>query len=1041
MRRDRPKKKVEDVASLTDEQRKRRQERLVRQEMKSGEKYMVEQEKKKAQKQPEEGPPAETPQEEPEPAEHRERAGCPIVGVGASAGGLEALQGLFDHVPNDPPMAFVVVQHRATDRTSVMKSLVEKHTSFRVNDIDDGMKVRPGTIYLAPADKDVSIMNGAFFLVEPPQAPGLRLPIDAFLRTLAQEEAERAIAVILSGTGSDGTLGVKEIKGAGGMIMVQKEEQAKYDSMPRSAIDTGMVDFILPVEQMGEQLAQYLTHPFLAQRKTPEMGKKLEDQLQKVFLLIRHETGHDFSHYKRNTILRRVSRRLAVHQIDNLENYLKLLTANSEEVAFLARELLITVTNFFRDHNAFTALQEHVIRPLVTERPSDRPIRIWVAGCATGEEAYSIAMLLMEEMGKAERHHPVQVFATDLDEGSIEVGRRGLYPKSIAGDVSPERLKRFFTEENNHYKVRGNIREMIVFAKHNLIKDAPFSKLDLVCCRNVLIYMDSTLQKKLLPMFHYTLNTGGYLFLGESESIGTFADLYAPVDAKHKIFRRKPVQTGYQPEGEAPAYPEAKAKPQPAKAAQDFTKVAERVILRDYSLPCVLIDEEYNIVYFNGDTSPYLVQPGGRPTTNVIQMARPEIHYRLSLLLKRTMHEKRMALEKDIQLRTNDHYVNIDIMARPIVEPGIGENLMLVVFKSKPKERNPGEEGVPLVEIPEEEKNTRIRELEQELQSTKEYLQTTIEELETSNEELKSANEELQSTNEELQSTNEELDTSREELQSTNEELRTVNSEHQQKIEELSKAYDDLTNLLGATEVATIFLDHDLRIRRFTPAARKLFRVIDRDVGRPIDDITTNLKYDGLLADVHSVLQTLARVEKEVRGENGEWYQMRIVPYRTAENIIEGVVVTFLDIDAQKKAFAASAAAADWAKAIVETIREPLLILNGQLQVMEANQAFYKYFQTRPENTLDRQVYELGNHQWDIPALRELLEKIIPQDSKFEGFRVTHRFAKIGERTIVLNARQTMLKGEATGRILLAMEDVTGREPAEKEKESDRGTG
>jgi two-component system CheB/CheR fusion protein len=1040
MRRERPKKKAETADALTDEQQKRRQERLVRQEMKSGEKYMTEQDKKRAWKQPEEEEePAEAAQEEPEPAEHRERAGCPIVGVGASAGGLEALQGLLDHVRNEPPMAFVVVQHRATDRTSVMKSLVEKHTSFRVRDIDDGMKVEPGTIYLAPADKDVSIMNATFYLVEPPQVSGLRLPIDAFLRSLAQEEAARATAIILSGTGSDGTLGVKEVKGAGGMIMVQKEDQAKYDSMPRSAIDTGMVDFILPVEQMGAQLAQYLTHPFLALRKTPEMGKKVEGQLQKVFLLIRHETGHDFSHYKRNTILRRVSRRLAVHQIDNLEDYLKLLTTSSEEVAILARELLITVTNFFRDHNAFTALQEHVIRPLVTERPSDRPIRIWVAGCATGEEAYSIAVLLMEEMGKAERHHPVQIFATDLDEGSVEMGRRGLYPKSIAGDVSPERLKRFFTEENNHYKVRGNIREMIVFAKHNLIKDAPFSKLDLVCCRNVLIYMDSTLQKKLLPMFHFTLNTGGYLFLGESESIGTFADLYAPVDAKHKIFRRKPVQTGYQPEGQAPVYPaarEAKGKPPAAKPVQDFTKVAERVILRDYSLPCVLVDEEYNIVYFNGDISPYLIQPGGRPTTNIIQMARPEVHYRLSLLLKRATHEKHMALEKDIQLRTNDHYIDVDIMARPIVEPGIGENLMLVVFKSKPKERKPGEEAGAAVEIPEQEKDTRIRELEQELQSTKEYLQTTIEELETSNEELKSANEELQSTNEELQSTNEEVDTSREELQSTNEELRTVNSEHQQKIDELSKAYDDLTNLLGATEVATIFLDHDLRIRRFTPAARKLFRLIDRDIGRPLDDITTNLKYDGLLADVRTVLETLTRVEKEIPGDNDECYQMKVIPYRTAENVIEGVVVTFLDISEQKKIIAASEEASGLAKAIVETVREPLLILDEQLKVLEANPAFYAYFRTRPEETLRRRVYDLGNRQWDIPALRELLEKIIPENSRFEDFRVAHRFPGVGERTMLLNARQVTLKGEATGRILLAMEDVTGRAAGETGKES-----
>jgi two-component system CheB/CheR fusion protein len=1036
MRRDSPPKKAApETAALTDEQRKHKQEQLVRREMKSSAAQMAKDKEKergpKATPEREQPVEAEAPREEPQ-TEHREKAVCPVVGVGASAGGLEALQGLLDHVPTEPPIAFVVVQHRATDRTSVMRSLLEKHTKFRVQDIEEGMEIQPGTIYLAPPDRDVSIMDGALYPVEPSPRAGVRLPIDSFLRSLAQDEAERAICIILSGTGSDGTLGVKEVKAAGGMVMVQKEEQAKYDSMPRSAIDTGLVDFILPVEQMGEQLAQYLTHPFLALRKTPETGKKLEDQLQRAFLLIRNETGHDFSHYKRNTILRRIARRLAVHQIEDLDTYLKLLGTNPEEVAILARELLITVTNFFRDREAFTSLQENVIRPLVQEKSGEQPIRIWVAGCATGEEAYSIAMLLLEEMGKsAARHHPVQIFGTDLENDSVETARRGIYPKSIAADVGLDRLQRFFLEENNHYKIKAHVREMLVFAKHNLIKDAPFSKLDMVCCRNVLIYMDTTLQRKLLPIFHYTLNADGCLFLGESESIGTFADLFAPIDAKHKIFRRKPVQTGYEPEREMPTYPatrEERERARPQRPAQDLTKIAERVILRDYSLPCVLVDDEFSIVYFNGDTSRYLIQPGGRPTCNILQMARPEIHYKLSLLLKRAQHEKHTAVEKNIQLRANDHYFDTEIMVRPILEPGIGANLSLVVFKSKPKERKPGEEGGPPVEVPEQEKDARIRELEQELQSTKKNLQTTIEELETSNEELKSSNEELQSTNEELQSTNEELDTSREELQSTNEELRAINVEHQQKIAELFKAYNDLNNLLGAAEVATLFLDGDLRIRRFTPTARQLFRLIERDIGRPIDDITTSLKHDGFAADVHSVLETLNRVEREVPGEDNHWYQMRIVPYRTAENIIEGAVVTFIDITEQKKIIAEGQQATHFAETIVETVREPLLILDGELKVLGVNPAFYRHFRTRPEETLGRRVYELGHRQWDIPALRELLEKIVPENSRFEDFRVTHDFPRLGERTMLLNARQTTRGSEATGRILLAFEDITGQE-------------
>ena len=716
--------------------------------------------------------PSEEPEkraEEPEPAEARQRAPCPVVGVGASAGGLEALQGLFEHVSEDLNAAFVVVQHRAADRTSVMRSLLEKHTQLTVKDIEAGMKIESGTLYLGPAEKDVSILNGVLFLIEPPPHVGVHLPIDSFFRSLAQDEAERAIGIVLSGTGSDGTLGLKEIKAAGGLLIAQEETQAKYDSMPRSAIDTGLVDFVLPVEKMGEQLAQYLGHPLLAKPKPADVEEKhLGSLFQKIFILIRGETGHDFSHYKRNTIQRRIARRMAVHQIDDLSHYVQFLQENPAEVNILAKEMLITVTNFFRDRAAFEKLQEQVIAPLVSQKAPDSFIRVWVAGCATGEEAYSIAMMLYEEITRIQKHFSVQVFATDIDEESIETGRRGQYPKSIAGDVSPARLSRFFTEENSHYKIKSSIREMMVFAKHNLTKDSPFSKLDLLCCRNVLIYMDSTLQKKLIPMFHYTLNPGGILFLGESESIGTFPDLFTPIDARHKIFRRKPVKTGYEPDTEAGYYPQAEA-------------------------------------------------------------------------------------------------------AR----------------KDKEPEKKPGEEEAPPVDVPEQEKDGRIRELEQELQSTKEYLQTTIEELETGNEELKS--------------TNEELDTSREELQSTNEELRTVNSEYQQKIDDLSKGYDDLNNLMTTAEVATLFLDRALRIRRFTPMARKTFRLIERDVGRPLADIVTNLKYEGLIEDIKTVLDTLTRVEKEVQGDSGRYYQMRIVPYRTAENIFDGAVVTFVDITGQQE--------------------------------------------------------------------------------------------------------------------------------------------
>jgi two-component system CheB/CheR fusion protein len=977
---------------------------------------------------PEPAPEKPPEQEPPEPP--HERAPCPVVGIGASAGGLEALQGLFANMPAHPEIAFVVVQHRAIDRTSVMKSLIEKHAKLRVEDIVDNMKVKPNVIYLASAEKEVSIMHGILLLTDMPAHSGIHLPIDSFLRTLARDEAERAICIILSGTGSDGTLGLREIKAAGGMVMVQKEDQAKYDSMPRSAIDTGMVDFILPVEKMGAQLTQYVRHPYIERPKPPETEERAESLLQKIFLLIRNRTGHDFSHYKRNTIHRRIARRLAVHQIEDLEHYTKLLQESSEEVSILAREMLITVTNFFRDSEAWESLQERTIRPMIEQKPPEEPLRIWVAGCATGEEAYTVAILLREEIGKDDRHRIMQIFATDLDEESINTARRGVYPKSIAADVSTARLRQSFTDESHGYRIKNNIRESIVFAKHNLIKDAPFSKLDLLCCRNVLIYLDNSLQKKLIPMFHYTLNPGGTLFLGESESIGTFADLFVPVDAKSKIFRRKAVETGYEPEaGEIGFREPVKIRKEVAlpvkRLAHDAAEIAERVILRDYSLPCVLVDREYNIVYFNGDTSKYLIQPSGKPAFNILQMARPEIHFKLNLLLKRAFHENRLAMEKDIQVRSDDHYVETDIVVRPVAEAGEGGDLMLVVFKSRPKDNKKAETGgPPAAKMPEGEKEGRIRELEQELQSFREYLRTTIEELETSNEELKSSNEELQSTNEELQSTNEELDTSREELQSTNEELRTVNSEYQQKINELSKAYDDLNNLLGATEVATLFLDRDLRIRRFTPATRKIFRLIDRDIGRPLDDISTTLQSEGFLAETRSVLESLNRVDRAVEGSDGTSYQMKVIPYRTTQNVIEGVVITFIDITEQKR-LVAEEQAGELAGAIVETVRQPLLVLGSDLKVISANPAFYRHFQTGPEETVGRRIYELGDKQWDLPELRNLLEQIVPQNTRIEDFRVQASFPKIGPRTMLLNARQTVRGTAVTGRILLAFEDIT----------------
>jgi two-component system CheB/CheR fusion protein len=749
--------------------------------------------------------------------------------------------------------------------------------------------------------------------------------------------------------------------------------------------------------------------------------------MQKRFMLIRSTTGQDFSHYKQNTIRRRIERRMAVHQIDKISEYVQYLQNNTIEVKTLFKDLLITVTNFFRDAKAFKTLREKVVTTILESRPRDANIRVWVPGCATGEEAYSVAMLFYEVMQGLKKHFNIQVFATDIDNDAIEYARQGVYPDSIAADVSVERLKRFFIKEENACRVKKQIREMVVFAVQNLIKDAPFSKLDLVCCRNVLIYMDSTLQKKVLPLFHYTLNPGGFLFLGTSETIGDFADRFSAIDTKWKIFKRKdavvdmgierPVTPFYEPAEVTAA--EKKAVP----TAVNIRQMAERTILQNYAPPCVLIDEKFDILYFHGETDKYLTLPKGEPSFNILKMVREDLRYKLNNLLRKAFKEKSNILSEGAKISHKDEVETIRIIVRPVLEPPFMDGFMMVTFESKP----PAGKAEVKKKKPAIEKSIepRIAALEQELQSTKEYLQTTIEELETSNEELNSTNEELQSTNEELQSTNEELETSREELQSTNEELETVNSELQDKVEQLSGVNDDLNNLLTSTEIATIFLDNELCIKRFTPNMTEFFKLIGTDVGRPVSDITHNLKYYDLAKDVSEVLENLGRIEKEIQSTNGKWLAFQILPYRTLENAIDGVVITFIDITIQKTSELASLEAKEYAEGIIQTIRGPLLVLDDKLRVITANKSFYDTFKVETAKTEGELIYELGNNQWDIPKLRTLLEDVLPKNTELNDFKVIHNFPTIGQKKMLLNARRILQGTTSTETILLSIEDVT----------------
>jgi two-component system CheB/CheR fusion protein len=834
------------------------------------------------------------------------RAGFPIVGLGASAGGLETLEAFFSRMPPDANMAFVIIQHLSPNFKSIMASLLAKQTRMTVSDIEDGMTLAPNCVYLNPPNKNVAVFNRTLHLMEPVRSGAINMPIDFFFRSLSEDQKEKAIGIIVSGTASDGTLGIKAIKGEGGMVIAQDPDTAKYDGMPRSAIGTGLVDFILTVERMPQTLIGYVKHPFL---KSPGKINVAETtnkhQHQKVFALIRSATGHDFSQYKQTTIRRRIERRLAVHQIDKLTDYIMYMQKNPLEIDALFKDLVIGVTSFFRDPEAYQVLEQKVLPELLHGRKPNDPLRCWVVGCSTGEEAYSLAMIVSEAMEKLKRYLNVQIFATDIDEAAIENSRKGIFPDSIAADVSKERLDQFFTKDDGVFRVKKQIRDMVVFSLQSIIRDPPFSRLDLVSCRNLLIYLDQPLQKKIIPLFHYTLNPQGVLFLGTSESIGEFTDLFQPLNAKWKIFQCKesfkeafvdyPEKITYG--GQDKLDPDDPIR-MPVKT--DIQAVTEKAILSQYAPTGVLIDDKYEILHFVGGTEKFLVPPTGKPSFNILKMAREDLKFRLTAALHKTVREKKRTGCAGVRVNYNNTSCMVDISISPVAEKGLPPGLMLVLFEEKapgcpPVENQKREPG-------EEIQDPTVHQLEQELRSTREYLQATIEELETSNEELKSNNEEMQSVNEELQSTNEELETSKEELQSTNEELATVNSELQNKVNEFSKASDDMNNLLAATEIAAIFMDTRLNINRYTPAAAGIIKLIPTDIGRPLSDLKTSFPGIDLAGHAKKVLQDLNSLEIEILSEDSIWHVLKVMPYRTGENVIAGVVITVTDIHKVKQA-------------------------------------------------------------------------------------------------------------------------------------------
>jgi two-component system, chemotaxis family, CheB/CheR fusion protein len=973
----------------------------------------------------------------------------PIVGIGASAGGLEAFEQFFTHTPQDTGMAFVLIQHLDPKHKSILSELVQRYTKMTVHEVEDGMVVEPNAVYVIPPNRNMALLHGFLHLLEQSEIPSVRTTIDFFFRSLAEDRKEEAICIVLSGTGTEGAMGLRAVKGEGGLVMVQDPESAKYDGMPRSAIATGLVDYILLPEKMADQLIRYVHHSLddLSEKTTDTVNKK-SGLLQKIFILVRSKTGHDFSYYKQNTILRRIERRMAVNQITRLSDYVRYMQEDPREAVILFKELLIGVTNFFRDKEAFEALRDKAISKLFEDRSPDNPVRIWVSGCTTGEEAYSIAMLCQDFLTTKGKNISFQIFATDIDSEAIETARLGLYPKSIAVDLPPEYVERFFTREESSFRVKKEIRDRMVFALQNVISDPPFSKIDLISCRNLLIYLGSELQKKVLPLFHYSLKKEGFLFLGSSETIGEFSDYFSVVDRKWKLYKRK--DTGIAQDKafdlHSPTVTDRRVDAQVARhgapmRGTNYREVAEKTILKSYGPTGVVINEKSEVLYIHGRAGKYLEPPSGEFTGNILAMAREGLKLELATALRKVVTQKTEIRTEHVRVKTNGEDQLINLVVKPISQPESLKGTVMVIFEEARSEDRSDEQPKSPVGI-DNEPDPRVQQLEQELRSTKEYLQTTIEELETTNEELKSTNEELQSSNEELQSTNEELETSKEELQSINEELTTVNFELQQKIEELSRTGSDLNNLLASTEIGTIFLDRSLNIRSFTPAATEFLSLLQTDIGRPVTHLATNMSYDRLAEDSKDVLKKLAPKEMEVQTKGGRWFAMRILPYRTIENVIDGVVITFVEMTQRReieeklrqemvereRAQQQTQRALDYAESIVNTVREPLVVLDGDLRIVSANRSFYQTLQVTPEETQGSLLYDLGNRQWDIPRLRELLEEILPNKTEVIDYEMDHVFPEIGLKTMVLNARQMANNegGEEKKLILLVIEDRTG---------------
>ncbi len=987
--------------------------------------------------------------------------GFTVVGIGASAGGLEAFTQLLGNLPADTGMAVVLVQHLDPNHNSMLSDILGRATSMSVETATDGMAVAPNQVYVIPPNTVLTLQGGQLRLRPRDASQRPHKPIDTFFESLARDRGHNAIGVVLSGGDSDGTLGLEAIKAAGGITFAQSEDSAQISSMPHMAIATGQVDFVQPPAKIAATLTRLSRHPYvsrpvaeLPETAAPETTAVVSETetLAAIFVLLRASSRVDFSQYKLTTIKRRILRRMALHHIEQIDRYRQYLQETPAEVQALYQEILINVTSFFRDAGAFDRLKKEVFpallrdsQKLTPEGQRDLPLRIWVAGCSTGEEAYSIAICLLEFLAHQPQHPSIQIFATDVSEQSIKIARQGIYLPAKVADVSADRLQRFFVPVEGGYQINKLVRELCLFARQNLTGDPPFSRLDLISCRNVLIYFGSALQKKVLPMFHYGLKPGGFLMLGSSETVGEFTDLFAMLDLQHKIYakqssaRRLNLDLGESsPDRQATAPPPDYQEPRPTP---DLYSAADQVVLSHYSPVGVVVNGQLDILQFRGQTSAYLEPAPGRASLNLLTMAKDSLRLDLRTALYQAK-QLSQPVHKTGSLREGDRLCPVAIDVLPFQPAAEGETCFLVLFATGSGDRDGDAQGeakgaaptlTPDTPAPDHQDVLR---LQQELETTKSHLQSIIEEQEATNQNLRAANEEILSSNEELQSTNEELQTAKEEIQATNEELSTINDELYSRNADTTRISNDFQNLLGSINIPILMLQGDLSIRRFTPTAAALFNLIPTDIGRPLSDINHRLIMSDLESQIVAVISTLNQHSQEVQDQDGCWYDLRIRPYRTLDDRIDGAVLVLVDVDVLKRSTEQLRQARDYAEAIVEMVSDSLLVLDADLRVVSANGQFYTTFQVLPQDTEGCLIFDLGNGQWNIAELRSLLQDLLPRNTQVENFRVEHTFDQIGPKTMRLNARQI---STATGSplILLTILDVSDR-PDESLGQSDK---